>query len=338
VNSVNTTHFKKAILVFSSIVCILFLSFYITSEILAETYEDGKITVRHRELSIKKNRGNIRFSHPYEMTADVVRNVLSQIYFKEKGLLKKDESVHVFQDDEIGKLMPLIIQAFSVATPTQGVEVVSYSERPFFGDKQNYCIMFVNENRLNIVFSRIHKFQTYSDLMAEKKGSGAAKEDPTKIKGSRFWTLLPSYGQAFEPGHKNWLVVNISDEAYQKPEKRNSNIAWEGGDDSYNQPQRSGRFERNVGGSSGYQQMTSQANIAQRESKIKSKLLILRELVNDGILLREDYDYKKTMLLKNGMNDMEIKDQFREIKDLLEEGLITEEDHNKKKKELLDLF
>lgn len=315
------------------------LSFHIVNEINAETYEDGKITVSHRELSIKKNRGYIRFNHPYEIDANVISNVLSQIYFEEKGLLKRSESKNVFQDDEISRLVPLIIQAFSVATPSQAIEIISYSERSFFVDKQNYCVMFMRDNRLNIVFSRIHKFQTYSDLMAEKKGRGTAKEDPAKVKGSRFWALLPTYGQVFEPGHKNWLVINITDETYQKPERRDPNIARAGGYDSYNQPQqKNGRFDRGASTSSVYQQMTPRTNINRRESKIKSKLLILRELVNDGILLQEDYEYKKDMLLKDGMNDMDIKDQFREIKDLMEEGLITEEDHLEKKKELLDLF
>lgn len=314
------------------------LSFHIVSEIHAETYEDGKIKVSHRELSIKKNRGSAQFNHPYEMDANVISSVLSQIYFEEKGLLKKSASQNVFQEDEISRLVPLIIQAFSVAAPSQAVEIISYSERSLFVDKQNYCVMFIRDNRLNIVFSRVHKFQTYSDLVAEKKGRDAAKEDPTRVKGSRFWMLLPTYGQVFEPGHKNWLVINISDETYQKPEKRDPNIARADGYDSYSKPQENRRIDRDIDTSSDYQQMSSRTNITSKESKIKSKLLILRELVNDGILLQGDYDYKKTMLLKEGMNDMDVKDQFREIKDLMEEGLITEEDYNKKKKELLDLF
>jgi len=335
VNSKNT-HFKKTNLFLSIIFCML--SFHISGAIRAETYEDGKIKVRHKELSIKTNRGSVQFNHPYEMNSDVIGNVLSQIYFEEKGLLKKSTSVNVFQDDEISRLVPLIIQAFSVATPAQVIEVVSYSGRPFFADKQNYCVMFMRDSRLNIVFSRVQKFQTYSDLVSEKKGMGTAKEDPTKIKGSRFWALLPAYGQAFEPGHKNWLVINISDETYQRPEIKKPDISESDKSDFYNQLQKKEKVGSNIHSSSGYQQVEPGANVVQRESKIKAKLLILRELLNDGILLQEDYDYKKEMLLNNGMNDMDIKNQLREIKDLLKEGLITEEDHSRKKKALLDLF
>ena len=334
-NSMNT-HLKKTNLFLSIIFCML--SFHIAGTIRAETYEDGKIKVRHKELSVKTNRGSVQFNHPYEMNRDIISNVLSQIYFEEKGLLKKSTSVNVFQDDEISRLVPLIIQAFSVATPAQVIEVVSYSGRPFFADKQNYCVMFMRDSRLNIVFSRVQKFQTYSDLASEKKGMGTAKEDPTKIKGSRFWTLLPADGQAFEPGHKNWLVINISEETYQRPEIKKPDISGSGGTDFSGQPQKKGRVDGNVQTSSGYQQVEPRANVVQRESKIKAKFLILRELLNDGILLPEDYDYKKEMLLNNGMNDMDIKNQLREIKDLLDEGLITEEDHSRKKKALLDLF
>lgn len=72
--------------------------------------------------------------------------------------------------------------------------------------------------------------------------------------------------------------------------------------------------------------------------EIKSKLVILRELVGDGVISEEDYDRKKAKMLGEGMNGMSIKDQLREIKDLKAEGLINEKDYNKKKKVLLDKF
>jgi hypothetical protein len=83
---------------------------------------------------------------------------------------------------------------------------------------------------------------------------------------------------------------------------------------------------------------TSPAREIHSESKIKNKLTVLRELVNDGIISEEDYDYKKAKMLREAMSDMSLKEQLREIKDLQSEGLITEDDYNEKKKDLLDQF
>ncbi|MBU6392638.1 MAG: hypothetical protein KGQ83_10410, partial [Planctomycetes bacterium] len=105
--------------------------------IRADTYTDGLITVKHEDLPVKKDGHRIQFNHPYELTGNVVTNALSYIYYEEKGMLKKKGSVRVFQDDEIRKLVPLIVQAFSVAEPTQVVTVSSYSERVLLTDQQN---------------------------------------------------------------------------------------------------------------------------------------------------------------------------------------------------------
>jgi len=83
---------------------------------------------------------------------------------------------------------------------------------------------------------------------------------------------------------------------------------------------------------------TSPAKEIRSESKIKNKLIILRELVDDGVISEENYDYKKAKMLRETMSDMGLKEQLREIKDLMSEGLITEDYYNEKKKELLDQF
>ncbi|MDO8142673.1 MAG: hypothetical protein Q6358_14335, partial [Candidatus Brocadiales bacterium] len=157
---------KRTILI-AGLICMMFTC--TLWNIHADTYKDGMITVRHEELPVKRNGSRIQFNHPYEMVGNVITNALSYIYYEERGLLKKKGSLRVFQDDEIKKLVPLIVQAFSVATSAQVVVVSSYSERMLLTDQQNYCILFISEHSLNIAFSRIHMFQTYNDAMSEKK-------------------------------------------------------------------------------------------------------------------------------------------------------------------------
>ncbi|MBI5677547.1 MAG: hypothetical protein HZC52_03435 [Planctomycetes bacterium] len=193
---------------FTGIICIMVWCWSIN--IHADTYKDGLITVKHDELPVKRDGHRIQFNHPYKLTGDIVAKVLSDIYYKEKGLFKRKETLRVFQDEEIKKLVPLIVQAFSVATPTHVIAVTSYSYRMILSDKKNYCIVFVTDHSLNIAFGRIHMFQTFNDIMSEKKRYLVTRENPAKKRRSSFWKLIPSAGQQLEPGHENWLIIDLS--------------------------------------------------------------------------------------------------------------------------------
>ena len=198
----------KQTILFAVIICTIF--FCKLENIQADVYKDGLITVKHEELSVKRNGQRIQFNHPYKLSESFVTKVLADIYYKEKGLFKRKETLSVFQDEEIKKLVPLIVQAFSVATPMQVISVTSYSYRMILSDKKNYCIVFIAEHSLNIAFGRIHMFQTFNDIMSEKKRYLTTRENPAKKRRSSFWKLIPSAGQRLEPGHENWLIIDLS--------------------------------------------------------------------------------------------------------------------------------
>jgi len=198
---------KRAILC-AGITCMIFL--WESGDVRADVYKDGLITVKHEELPVKRDGHRIQFNHPYKLTGDFVTKILSDIYYKEKGLFKREKTLKVFQDEEIKKLVPLIAQAFSVVTPTQVIAATSYSYRMILSDKKNYCILFVADHSLNIVFGRIHMFQTFNDIMSEKKRYLVTRENPAKKRRSSFWKLIPSAGQRLEPGHENWLIIDLS--------------------------------------------------------------------------------------------------------------------------------
>ncbi|KAA0245743.1 MAG: SHOCT domain-containing protein [Candidatus Brocadia sp. AMX2] len=329
----------KHTLLFMGIVCMMFFcKFY---DAYADTYTDGRIIVKHEELPVKKNGRHIQFDHPYEVAGNVITNALSYIYFEEKGLLKKKGTLRVFQDDEIRKLVPLIVQALSVATPTQVVTVSSYSERILLTDQQNYCAIFISDRNLNIAFSRIHMFQSYNDAMSEKKRYTTAKENPSRISHSRFWKLVPSAGQRLEPSHENWLVIDLSNEMYQQPvAQRVGTVDEKIKMGTSELDARLKKLEERMVAADETKVNKPITSVRENgsESKIKSKLVILREMMEDEIISEEDYDYKKVKMLREAMGDMSIKEQLQVIKDLKIEGLITEDDYNEKKKELLDQF
>ena len=206
-------HKLKRIIVFAGIILIMF--FCKSGNIQADVYKDGLITVKHEALPVKRGSHRIQFNHPYKLTGDIVTKVLSDIYYREKGLFKRKGTFRVFQDEEIKKLAPLIVQAFLVATPMQVISVTSYSYRMILSDKKNYCILFVADRCLNIVFGSFHKFQTFNDIMSEKKKYLTTRENPAKKRRSSFWKLIPSAGQRLEPGHENWLVIDLSGEIRQ---------------------------------------------------------------------------------------------------------------------------
>src|SRR3989339_2141158 len=289
----------KQTILFPGITCMAI--FCSSLDIHADTYNDGLVTIKHEELRVKKDGRRIQqFEHPCELMGNVVTNALSYIFYEEKGLLKKKGKVRVFQDDEIRKLVPLIIQAFSVATPTQVVTVSSYSERMLLTDQQNYCILFVSEHSLNIAFSRIHMFQTYNDAMSEKKRNIISKENPATINHSRFWKLVPSSGQRLEPDHENWLVIDLSDEMYQQPvAQRVGTVDEKIKTGTSELDTRLKKLEERLSNTGVPKQLepTSPAKEIRSESKIKNKLIILRELVDDGVISEEDYNEKKKELL-----------------------------------------
>ena len=203
---------KRTILLVG-IVCMMFsCRLY---DIHADTYKDGLIAVKHEELPVKRDGQRVQFDHPYKLSESFVTKVLADIYYKEKGLFKRKETLRIFQDEEIKKLVPLIVQAFSVATPTQAIAVTSYSYRMILSDKKNYCILFVADRCLNIVFGSVHKFQTFNDIMSEKKRYLMTRENPAKKRRSSFWKLIPSAGQQLVPDHENWLAIDLSNEMYK---------------------------------------------------------------------------------------------------------------------------
>jgi len=309
----------------------------------AETYKEGMIVVKHESFTVKSDGERIRFNHPYDIPGNVITNVLSYVYYEEKGLLKKKDTMRVFQDDEIRKLVPFVVQALSVATPTQVVAISSYSERVLLSDQQNYCILFIADKKLNIVFSRIHTFQTYNDTMSEKKKFTVVSENPAAITQSRFWKLASSMGQRLEPDHENWLVIDLTSDAYQQPiTKRVGTVEEKIEKGTADLDSRIKKLEEKMSGHVDTSKETQAAvpseKIAKSDSKIKSKLLILRELTTEAIISEEDYNYKKAKLLREGMGDLGVKEQLREIKDLKLEGLITEDDYSEIKKMLLDNF
>ncbi|MFO0793354.1 MAG: hypothetical protein U0586_04745 [Candidatus Brocadiaceae bacterium] len=192
------------------------LFFSCLSCINADTYKDGLITVQHEEIDVIREGQHIQFNHPCKLSEQTIAGILSSVFYKEKGFLRRVGTLRVFHDDEIKALAPLIVRVLSVATPTQVISFSSYYYRLILSDRHNCGLLFIKENSLNIAFSHVHQFQTMNDFMSDKKGYFATRENPIHKRRSSFWKLTPSPGQHLEPGHENWLVVDLHGETETK--------------------------------------------------------------------------------------------------------------------------
>src|SRR3989304_989934 len=140
----------KRMVLFVGIICVIFGCGL--GNVHADVYKDGLITAKHEELPVKRDGQRIQFDQPHKLSEAYITNVLSSIHYEEKGLFKKKDILRVFYDEEIKKLIPLIVRAFSIATQTQVITVTSYSYRMILSDKKNYRgITFAAVNTISCV-------------------------------------------------------------------------------------------------------------------------------------------------------------------------------------------
>ncbi len=145
----------RRMIVWTGIIC--FMLSWGLCDTYADIYQHGLITVKHEEFTVTRDGHPIQYNHPYKLSEHSVARVLSSIVYREKGFLRRKDTLKVFHQEEIKEVTPLIVQAFSAATSSQVVTVSSYFRRFPLTDKHNYCIMFIVDHNLNIAFRHIHR-------------------------------------------------------------------------------------------------------------------------------------------------------------------------------------
>jgi len=287
-----------------------------------EIFNEGKTYVRLEELKSTKGAPKADFNHPKFLDRDILSGALSSIYYREKGIRRKKEKT-VFQVSELSYLVPHIANAFTVASTSQYVLVYSNYMKGkglFKSELFTICALFISDDKLNVVFSRIQ----YEDL--ESKGPkeiliDEVEEifvDPFSITKDPFWKIIPKDGQEFKAGHSNWLVMDLNNETFVKEEdygKKKPSI----------DTQASGVPDTSSG----------KTIIVQPRMSIKDQLLELKELEATGLITKEDYELRKALILGR-KQEKSIKEKFNELRKLKEDGFISDIDYDHKKKDLLD--
>ncbi len=286
-------------------------------------FNEGKTYIRLEEAKSTKGAPKAILDHPKYLSKDILSGVLSSIYYKEKGIIGWGKGQNIFQENELLNLTPHIVDAFTKASPSQYILVnSSYGIGKGFFKSEAYTIfgLFISNNKLNVVFSRIQYEDTtekdrIKDIFIETEDPVFV--DPFSITMNPFWKISLRSGQRLKTGHSNWLVIDleegtvVSKEDYEKKEKPN---------------EKQSLTTQTVSG--------VQPVIVQQMS-ITDQLLELKELETTGLITKEDYELRKTLIL-GSKQEKSIKDKFNELRKLKEDGFISDIDYDHKKRDLLE--
>ena len=290
-------------------------------------YNQGKTYIRLEQVQSTKGTAKTFLDHPKFLDKDLLSSTLASIYYKSKGITGMGKEQSVFLESELLNLAPHIADAFTKASPSQYVLVNSnYNIGKSLFKSEVYTVfgLFIANNKLNVVFSRIQ----YEDMVDKGKDNifGEAEDevfvDPFTITKNPFWIISPRPGQAFRSGHENWLIIDLKKETFVKKEDYGKEVTLS---DKQEVSKATGTTQTVSG---------SQPVIVQQMS-IKDQLLELKELETTGLITKEDYELRKAVILgtKQGKS---IKDKFNDLRKLKEGGFISDIDYDHKKSDLLE--
>jgi len=262
------------------------------SNIVGATVNDHNTSVEIRE-ELDGNGNVIKkdYNHPYYFTAGGLTNILSSIFYTQKNLMLGTKGKQrLYQKEELQVIIPPILSAFSMANDSQDILVLSTVDKVLLADSQSYFSMFISNNELNIVFSDILNKKSFRDGKSFRKSNKAKFKDPFEVKRSGRWNLIPMEGQRFAPGHRNWLIFDLSSNLF--------GVAGNGGSGSSNAnnnpahtDNRARTIERKVRTSNNF------IEEKQKYSDVRDKLKELKVLSDEGLISDEDYELKKKELL-----------------------------------------
>jgi hypothetical protein len=264
---------------------------YKKSNIVGATVDDHNASVEIREeLDEKGDLIKKNYNHPYYFTAGGLTNILSSIYYTQKSIILGSKGKkQLYKKEELQNIIPPIISAFSMANDSQDILVFSTSDKVLLADAQSYFSMFVSNNELNIVFSDILNKKSISDGRAFRKSNKSKFKDPFDVKRSGRWNLIPMEGQRFAPGHRNWLIIDLSSSLYGVA--GSGNISNNANDNPLQVGGRERSIERKVRTSNNF------IEEKQKYQDVRDKLRELKVLSEEGLISEKDYELKKKELL-----------------------------------------
>jgi len=290
-------------------------------------FNEGKTYIRLDEIKSTKGASKAILDHPKYLSKDILSSVLSSIYYKEKGVTGWRKEQNIFGESELLNLTPHMVGAFTKASPSQYILVnSSYTKGKGLFKSDVYTIfgLFISNNKLNIVFSRI-QYEDIVDRGADNILGETEQEafvDPFSITRNPFWKIGLRSGQRFKTGHNNWLVIDLEEGAIVSKE-------------DYEKKEIPNEKQEEPGSSLTTQTVSGGQPVIVQQMSIKDQLLELKELETTGLITKEDYELRKALIL-GSKKEKSIKDKFNDLRKLKEDGLISDIDYDHKKRDLLE--
>jgi len=299
-----------------------------SQDLNSNIFNEGKTYIRLEKVQSTKGASKAILDHPKYLSKDTLSSVLSSIYYKEKGITGWGKEQNIFGESELLNLTPHMLDAFTKASPSQYILVNSnYSKGKGFFKSEVYTIfgLFISNNKLNVVFSRIQ----YEDLVekgAEKNIFVEAEEavfvDPFSITKNPFWKISLRSGQRLKAGHNNWLVIDLEEGVFVSKE-------------DYEKKEIPDEKQEVPSSPITTQAVPGDQPVIVQQMSIKDQLLELKELETTGLITKEDYELRKALIL-GSKKEKSIKDKFNDLRKLKEDGFISDIDYDHKKRDLLE--
>ena len=249
-----------------------------------------------------------KYEHPYEIKLADLEKLMGGLISTEKGgLMKKKKQSPVFQEVEIDRLAPVLADTLAKADTSQRIRFISFNQGKallFSTPRKTAGVVFVeSDGRLNIAFNFINSERNPSETTAFYPVHSMV--DPLKIRTSDTHISSATYSvelHEFETGKRApmWVVADL--------EKLTESIS------------------------------TTTVPIIKATDEVPSAVAPKTETPDTTVAETPSTTVIKTVPVQvpEDLLKEDIKNKLRYLKELLDEGLISKTDYNTKKIELLD--
>lgn len=235
----------------------------------------AKISIEHRT-----GQSDRQFNHPAELDPNLIEAILSDLFYPTKAaLIGKAAEEPIFQDEEIERLAPAISMALEKADSHERIRFTSFNKGGgliFEDHRETKGIIFVDlQDKINVAFSTINQPIEIEDTSGLINFSEAG--DPLDIKKSHTRVIpksdyIGNHRTSAGVEYPLWIEAdlgNLKEKISQKavPEKQKFSPTHDTRD--------------------------------LQEDEVKTKLRYLKELYEEDLITKEEYQAQKKDLLNS---------------------------------------
>lgn len=270
-----------------------------------------KVSLEHRVVDGEMAKQP--FNHPLDIEKEKLRALLDHLQYLKNPLVFGDpEKAAVFQQVELERLTPALVDALGRATENKRVRFISYNTGGgllFKKQRRTGGVLFVDaSDRLNLAFSYVN--QELRDEEVRRSGTAQLYTDPLAIDSSDSPVLAP--GAAVRHRMKNgkkmpmWLVADIdrldadslSEAQAVEPRPSAAPSGESSGAVEPDEPGIEAKPEPEAEAMPSVSPETRQDQWEQQKAEIREKLQYLKELREADLINEKEYDAQKEKLLE----------------------------------------